>query len=270
MRLNLGYDATAFLPSNSLLARCFAASLLVPSFSVAQVNPSADPPFQNRAPLHVALEKLDSPDFNGAYAESISHAHAVQAIPGLERQFARATEPLDKAKYAQVLIRLGDRDDTYWNYLVRLATEALDSDAPDPTQGAPDSNKAFRAWARIHKLDPNKAAVDAVYSQPGIVGLLGLTGDKRAIPLLRRGLYSQNPLIVVMSAEGLEEVHDDASVPLIIASCRRASADMAALIAQPLVYFDEPDAQKAVDTYMSRQAAKLMRDKRASGRGLND
>jgi hypothetical protein len=73
-----------------------------------------------------------------------------------------------------------------------------------------------------------------------------------------------------MSAEGLEEVHDDASVPLIIASCRRASADMAALIAQPLVYFDEPDAQKAVDTYMSRQAAKLMRDKRASGRGLND
>jgi hypothetical protein len=34
----------------------------------------------------------------------------------------RIQDPLDKATIARVLIKLGDKDDMYWDFLVKLAT----------------------------------------------------------------------------------------------------------------------------------------------------
>jgi hypothetical protein len=42
-----------------------------------------------------------------------------------------ADDPLLKAMIAAAIVRLGDKDDTYWDFLVKLAAPALESDAPE-------------------------------------------------------------------------------------------------------------------------------------------
>jgi hypothetical protein len=79
------------------------------------------------------------------------------------------------------------------------------------------------------------------------VGLLALTGDPRAIPVLRRGLLSPNYQIEIIAALGLADFVDKGSIPLIIIeACSKAPAEAAAAIAEALVYFgsdSEPSAR---------------------------
>ncbi len=67
------------------------------------------------------------------------------------------------------------------------------------------------------------------------------------------------------AAKGLAQIHDEGSVPLIVDACNRAPKELAGLIAQSLVYFDDPAAQKAVATYVDDASAKTMREARANG-----
>jgi hypothetical protein len=61
----------------------------------------------------------------------IANAGAVQAVPVLEEQFKRATDVDTKLSIAAGLVKLKDRDDTYWNFLLEQATLAVDSNIPD-------------------------------------------------------------------------------------------------------------------------------------------
>jgi hypothetical protein len=69
-----------------------------------------------------------------------------------------------------------------------------------------------------------------------------------------------------MAALGLAEIQDKASIPLIIEACKRAPAEAAAVMAESLVYFDDAEAQRAVDTYIPKDAAKVFREARAQGK----
>jgi hypothetical protein len=226
----------------------------------------------DKANVADAIAKVKSGDFAGVHVDLIGRAGAVEAIPILKEQFMRVEDPLDKAKIAQVLIKLGDKDDTYWDFLVKLATPALESDAPDfmnfDSQGksSPGPSPEFVAWVKAHNLPHASAGEDSVYVLPGKVGLLGLTVDPRAIPLLRRGLSSPNHMIEIMAALGLAELQDKDSIPLIIESCKRAPAEAAAVIAESLVYFDDAEAQRAVDTYIPEDAAKIFREAKVQGK----
>lgn len=205
------------------------------------------------------------------YVEVAAHTGRIDAIPILKEKFARSQNTLDKAKIAEVLVKLGDRDDTYWNFLVGLVTAVVESDAPDvggfDAQGKSTGlSSKFIAWAVAHKLAPNEAAENAIYILPGEVGLLGLTGDHRAIPLLRRGLQSPNYFIRVDAANGLAQLGDESSIPLIISACKDAPSEPASVIAEALVYFDDPRAQSAVDTYVPKNFARSLRDDRAKGK----
>ena len=223
-----------------------------------------------------AIAKVKSGDFAGVHVDLIGRAGAVEAIPILKEQFVRVHDPLDKAKIAQVLIKLGDKDDTYWDFLVKLATPALESDAPDfmnfDSQGKSSAgpSPAFIAWAKAHNVPANgpngNAAEDSVYIFPGKVGLLGLTADPRAIPLLRQALSSPNHMIEIAAASGLAEMQDKDSIPLIIEACKRAPAEAGGVIAESLVYFDDAEAQGAVDTYIPKDTAKIIREARAQGK----
>jgi hypothetical protein len=71
-----------------------------------------------------AVAKVKSGEFGGAHVDLITRAGAVEAIPVLKEQFVRVQDPLLKAKIAAALVRLGDKDDTYWDFLVKLATPA--------------------------------------------------------------------------------------------------------------------------------------------------
>jgi hypothetical protein len=207
----------------------------------------------------------------GYFVQQLAQLHAVQAVPAFEQKFARSTDSLDKMQLASALIRLGDKNDTYWDYLVEKVNAALQNDAPSfmryDAQGKskPGPSPEFVEWADGHHIALQSAAEDAMMLVPGEIGLLAMTADKRAIPLLRQALLSRNYMAEIMAAMGLARVHDKESIPLIIEACRHAPAEAAEVIAEALVYFDDPDAQKAVDTYMTKEHAKISREARAKG-----
>jgi hypothetical protein len=219
-----------------------------------------------------AIAKVKSGDFALVHVDLIAEAEAVEAIPDLEKQFPLCKDQLDKAKIAEALVKLGDKDDTYWDFLVQQATPAVDSDAPDlvnvDSQGkeVPGLSPEFIAWAKAHNSDPNDAAAEAAYIYPGKIALLGETGDRRAIPLLRRALLSLNYLIEANGARGLAEIQDKDSIILILDACKKAPAAAAGLIAESLVYFDDPQAQDAVDKYVPKVIAKDLREARTKGK----
>lgn len=230
----------------------------------------------NSANVANAIAKVKSGNFVSADVDMIGRGGAVEAIPVLKKQFVRAQDQLDKATIARVLIKLGDKDDTYWDFLMKLVTPALESDAPDFMNFDPQGKSGagpspdFIAWARAHNVPPNgpngTAAEDSVYTFPGEIMLLGATGDPRAIPLLRQALSSPNHMIEIAAAQALAELQDKESIPLIIEACKRAPAEAASLIAGALVYFDDPDAQSAVNTYVPKDYAKALREARAQGK----
>jgi hypothetical protein len=224
--------------------------------------------------LSGAIAGAKSGDVSPRDVEVIAKARAVQAIPALEVQFSRTTDLDTKTKIADGLVRLGDKDNTYWNFLLKQATLAVDSDLPDPfhdSQGNATGRQLspeFKAWAQAHHVDVSAAIQSALYDLPGKVMLLAETGDPRGIPLLRRALQSNNYQIVAWASKGLAQTQDKQSIPLIIAAVQKAPPDYTSLIAEPLVYFDDAQAQSAVDTYMPKEKATMAREEKARGRGV--
>ncbi|MEO7029073.1 MAG: HEAT repeat domain-containing protein [Acidobacteriaceae bacterium] len=223
-------------------------------------------------PLAASIARAKTGDVSNADVETIAKARAVQAIPALEVQFARTTDLDTKAKIADGLVRLGDNDNTYWNFLLQQATLAVDSDLPAPfhdSQGnatGRELSPEFKAWVQAHNVDVSTAVRSAIYDLPGKVLQLGEAVDPRGIPLLRRALQSHNPMIVIMASKGLAQIQDKDSIPLIIDACRMAPKGYDGAIAESsLVFFDDPQAQSAVDTYVPKQRAKIIRDARAHG-----
>jgi hypothetical protein len=206
------------------------------------------------------------------FVEQLAQAKAVQAVPMLEAKFEHTRDGVDKAHIASALVRLGDKNDIYWDFLVKQATTAVESDAPDfmsydsHGKSVPGPSPEFVAWAKAHNLSPATAGDDSMYRVPGAVGLLGLTGDPRAIPLLRRGLLSPNHQIEIVAAMGLAEIQDKDSIPFIIEACKMAPAAVATVMARSLVYFDDPQAQSAVDAYIPKEVAKTLREAKAQGK----
>ena len=73
-------------------------------------------------------------------------------------------------------------------------------------------------------------------------------------------------LTVQNNARLLAEIQDKDSIPLIIEACKRAPAAAAAVIAESLVYFDDTEAQRAVDMYVPKDRAKIIREAKAQGK----
>jgi HEAT repeat protein len=203
----------------------------------------------------------------------IANAGAVQAIPALEEQFKRAADVDTKVSIASGLVKLRDRDNTYWNFLLEQATLAVDGDMPDPvyseSQGKMTSQSPeLQAWADAHNVSVNTAWQYASSDIPGKVLQLAWTGDPRGIPLLQRALHARNYLIVAWAAKGLAQIQDKQSIPLIIAAAQRAPTGYNSVVTESLVYFDDTQAQSAVDSYMPKDRAALAREARAEGAGL--
>jgi len=244
----------------------FACGQAEPKQSQASAGTNAKPDISTA----VAKAQSDSED-SIYYVEQLARAKASQAIPMLEQKFERTQNPLDRAHVASALLRLGDKNDTYWNFLEKQAAQAIENAPPDfmsyDSQGksVPGPSPEFTAWAKTHGL-ASSGMGEQIYLAPAPVGILALTADPRGVPLLQKALLSPNHQIEIFAAMGLAEIQDHNSVPLIIEDCRKAPAEVATAIAQSLVYFDEPEAQRAVDTYMPAEVAKIFREARAQGK----
>jgi HEAT repeat protein len=248
-------------------------SALLTAVTYGQQSQVSSPAYAaDKANVADAIAKVKSGKFALVHVEMIAKARAVEAVPVLREQFVRSQDPLVKTKIASALVRLGDKDDIYWDFLVKQVTPAVESDVPDflnfDTQAKTGAGPSpeFVAWAKAHGVSPESAGEDAMYRLPGKVIILGSTDDPRAIPLLRRGLLSPNHQIEAVAAMGLAEIRDKDSIPLIIEACKRAPAGAAAEIAESLVYFDDAEAQSAVDTYVSKERARILRESVAQGK----
>ena len=225
----------------------------------------------DRANVPDAIAKVKSGEFALVHVDMIARANAVEAIPILKEQFVHVQDPLAKAKIAAALLRLGDKDDSYWDFLVKQVQPAWESDAPSflayDSQGnaIPGPSPEFAAWVKTHNLRPDSAAEDSFYMLPANVLNFGWSRDPRAIPFLRRALSSPNYMIEIAAALGVAEIGDKDSIPFIIEACKKAPSDVAAVIAKSLIYFDSAEAQSAVDKFIPRHLADMYRDARTHG-----
>lgn len=87
----------------------------------------------------------------------------------------------------------------------------------------------------------------------------------RGIPLLRQALASINPLIRIIAAKGLAQLHDKESVPLIIAVCKKTSASERTALAESLLYFDDPQAQTYAALNLPKKTYLSLRQRIAQG-----
>ena len=224
--------------------------------------------------LDDAIASVKSGNFSPRDVVVIANAGAaVHAIPTLEEQFKRATDVNTKVAIASGLVKLRDRDNTYWNFLLEQATLAVDSDTPDPVYSQSQGKMAapspeLQAWADAHSVSVDTAWQNASFDIPGKVLQLATTGDPRGIPLLRRALQSHNYLIVVWAAKGLAQIQDKQSTPLIVAAAQKAPTGYSYVIAESLLYFDDTQAQSAADQLMPKEKATMFREIRTQGMGV--
>ena len=212
----------------------------------------------DRERLDAALHRLEQGQIFAVDAYQFAKSGAVQAIPGLEKQFGLTGDAVLKDAGASALVRLGDRKDIYWDYLVGRAKSAIEAIVPFPLSFDASGHilkeqlsPKFVAWAQAHHVAPGDESANQIYVVPGPVLMLGNTGDPRGIQLLRRALSSPNYFIQRSGARGLAILGDKASIPLVIEACRKAPADMAESIALTLVVFDDQEATAAVEKFVS-------------------
>jgi hypothetical protein len=222
------------------------------------------------------MQALKNGSYNAASLNELAAVGAVQAIPELRKQFDLTTDSSMKGAIASALIRIGDKDPTYWDFLVKRASQAIENDAPFPidfdVQGKSvrsSISPEFVKWSKAHHVDPESASHVLVYEVPQAVLLLAVTGDERGRVLLRKGMSSPNYLIQAISAKGLAKLQDKDSIGLIADACNKAPAEMAAVIAQALVFFDEPQAQAAAERYITNPQVLGALRKMRQDRGLD-
>ena len=198
-----------------------------------------------------------------ADVDRLTEAGAAQVIPELKEQFSRSQDDVAKGRLASALVKLGDKDSIYWDYLVGQARSAIESDTPSPMQFDSQGrfvkgpSPEFVSWAKAHNVTTDSALQAAMYRLPGEVLVLGESGDRRAIPLLRQALSSSNFMIQVSAAQTLAKLQDKASIPLIVETCQRAPADVASVIAaHSLARFDDPQARAAAKAFPPTESSK--------------
>lgn len=197
----------------------------------------------------------------------LAQAGAIQAIPALKEEFAVTKDKWLKLAIASALVKLGDKDQLYWDFLADEARVAVENDAPPvfqlDSEGKADRNAQFRpefiAWAKAHNLDPAAAAQSQTFDLPGDFFYLAEIGDPRGRELLRKGLTSRNFGIQWFAAKGLAKLQDKDSIPLIIETCRAMPQELASVIARSLLFFDDPRAQSAAEVFINKQMLEELR-----------
>lgn len=187
-------------------------------------------------------------------------------IPVIRDAFERETQTLTRQFLAAALVRLGDADPRYYDYVARAALEAVSSDAPyrdsstalEALDGGPQPHSEVYAWAQDHGVPLIQRIRAVTIELPAAVEALGEAADRRSAPILLRGLESPNVLVVREAAFGLARLHDTAAVQPIIAACRRSDPEERPWIARSLLYFHSKKAQQAANA-MIADPARLQR-----------
>ena len=189
--------------------------------------------------------------------------------------FEKSTDRREKQRIASNLLSFGVRDKVYLDYLLKFAKPAIESKMPYPfpfdSEGRGVKGKLspeLIAWAERNKLDPKTAASIAFIQLPRDVMYLSMAGDSRAFDLLLKGLQSRNYMVAFRASQGLAKLQDRRAIRPIIQASQRAPAEAAHFIAEPLAFFDDAEAQAALEEFIRNKALLDSIRKRAKERGV--
>jgi HEAT repeat protein len=77
------------------------------------------------------------------------------------------------------------------------------------------------------------------------MSIIALSGDIRALPILRKGMSSSNQFLRLFCAQGLAILQDKDSIKLIIDSANRLPRNERWVMGKYLLYFNDPVATAA-------------------------
>lgn len=239
------------------------AAIALSSSGIAQQQPHPQRPsetdrqllieFSRKSPTELLAKYFERPPYPLFVIRRLIELANPVVVPALRVAFEQESSPLTRQFLAATLVRLGDRESPYFDYVARAALEAVTSDLPyyDRAPIGTTAADALRqhdeilAWAQAHDVTVLEAIGKATIELPAAVEALGEAADRRSLPILLRGLDSPNVLVVREAAFGLARLHDRTTVQPIIEACRRLTPEERPLVAKSLLYFDDRGALKA-------------------------
>ncbi|MEM7049570.1 MAG: hypothetical protein AAF604_07925 [Acidobacteriota bacterium] len=177
-----------------------------------------------------------------------------------EAQFTQSTVEEERQEAAYLLIRSGHGRAEHVDLLLQAAQRAITRETPFPftvdeggaIQGRSPS-QAFLTWCESRDEDRDALANAYVYEDPADVLFLARSESAEGLTTLRAGLESDNPWIVMVSAEGLARQGD--SPDAIAAKARQALPEFRPLIARELLRFPQESHQRTAAELIGDAAA---------------
>lgn len=167
-------------------------------------------------------------DFRDGEMESAGRQQQTWAIPGLEKVFARESDPWRRFVSAATLVELGSTHQQYWDFVEAAARQAMAYRGPNPIKRSESGrmldgklSDEFIAWCAARNVDPIAYYGGMIYGDEArLFRVLAFFQNRRLIPLLREALQSNNPYVVRAAGKGLGERGDIEGLDLIVTRYR--------------------------------------------------
>jgi hypothetical protein len=181
-----------------------------------------------------------------------------ERISEYKQVFEKTQDKREKQRSAVLLLRFGEKDEKYFNYLAEHAKNSLKNDKPFPFKFGEDGKmikgeytEEFLSWAEQHGIAPDVAAPKAFYDDIIDIFRLADSYDPRGYDILIEALNSPNYMIATQAAKGLAGIGDKRAIEHIRAAAVKAPNDAKSLfIIDALIYFDDIEAQNAINELM--------------------
>jgi len=179
--------------------------------------------------VDVLISRLGEPKLDRSVVWGLEGSPAEERIvKALRSSFEQREAKEEKQWLAVALLRMGDRVAGPYEFLAAYAQQAIDDRAPI-FQKYDASGRAvrgqfsdeFEAWCLANHLDARAVAARQIGEYPDDVQYLAEATDVRARDLLRRGLESPNPGVVMYCIQGLGRLQDMEALTLIVVRVQR-------------------------------------------------
>jgi hypothetical protein len=251
------------------------ADLLVPAVAYSICLVSGIAQGQDTKTLQ---ERISVRPFNTTVIGDVERSRDPALLPALRKAFEESEGKMEKQSIARTLIKLGDKDAKYFEFLAGFAKRAVESGAPDFWTYGPDGlivrgvvNKEFERRCKDHGLDVQHELAAEFRTYPQDLNMLATAHDPRARDILRQGLASRNPLIITSAARGLALLQDRASVPEIIAAASRFPVKQVGfLIAGALSEYEGETVHREILAFLSDPALRELYTKALDRKRMRD
>jgi len=203
-------------------------------------------------------EKYEFKPIDPQMIYKIINENKTSEISEIEKKFEEAPNSMYKSLYVSMLLRLGDEDDKYFEYLEDQAKQIIEDDRPYLL--AKDANgkdikgqisPEFEDWCSNKDIEINICISEWVYSIPAITTYLGLSGDERFFVYLEAALNSSSEIKVRAAANGLGLLGDKRAIPLFAQVLKNTNKPFHQhKIALPLYYFNDSGATELAEEYI--------------------